>query len=469
MTALTIEPVGEAAPVQAAPAAKIPGTLLACSWALMFVCFSLPGREGQLSLDSLDAVSLLKVAIRIGAFCALSWLFVRNWRPAKSVAVLKLLAPLALFVGWSLLSVLWSPLKTVSLGQVSGLVVLFLLAASTGVIWEGPADTRRMVGALSCGLLLLSCLLVLLRYVFPEYGTLSRTTGWGVMHPTAAGCIAGMGLVLLVASRLLWGWKWSRLLLLPGIVAHVWLLYLAANRTSVILAAGLVAGLFCFLANRKLFLGLVVSGCVAAAAYLPIDPGGRGAQHLVSKAMDHVYRGQKGNLRELSGRREMWEAVWDSYQQSPWIGHGYFVSSADGEIRVWGVWGNWTAHNMYLQILVSTGIVGMVLFAAGVAYPSVSFLRSAKTPHARRLTRFATAIGIWYLVWGMFNTTIVGPLGADSVLFFGVLGLVVGATASAAVRGESMRTSQFSSSNPWYSALDPTRTGCHRTNGGPAE
>ena len=109
----------------------------------------------------------------------------------------------------------------------------------------------------------------------------------------------------------------------------------------------------------------MVSGCVAAAAYLPVDPGGRRAQHLVSQATDHVYRGQEGNLTELSGRREMWEAVWTSYQQSPWIGHGYFVSSADGEIHVWGVWGNWTAHSIYLQILASTGMVGMVLFAAG--------------------------------------------------------------------------------------------------------
>ena len=75
----------------------------------------------------------------------------------------------------------------------------------------------------------------------------------------------------------------------------------------------------------------------------------------------------------------------------------------------------------------------MVLFAAAVAYPSVSFLRSATTPHARRLSCFTAAIGFWYLVWGVFNTTIVGPLGADSVLFFVVLGLVVGARVSAAV------------------------------------
>jgi O-antigen ligase len=449
MTALAIEPVGEAAPVQTGSAAKIPWTLLTCSWVLMLACFSLPGRGDQLSVDSLDAVALLKVATRIGAFCVFCWLFVRNWRPEKSTAVLRLLAPLGLFIGWSLLSVLWSPLKTVSLGQVSGLVVLFLLAANTGVIWEGPADTRRMLGGLSCMLFLISCLLVFLYYALPEYGALSRA-GWGVVHPTAAGSIAGIGLVLLVASRLLWGWKWSRWLLLPGVVAHVWLLYLANNRTSEVLAAGLVAGLFCLFAHRGLLLSLVVAGCVAAAAYLGADPGQRLAEHHVSEVVDHLSRGQKGNISELSGRSEMWEAVWNSYQQSPWIGHGYFVSSAGGEIYVWGIWGNWTAHNVFLQILVSTGLLGMVLFAAGIAYPSASLLRSATTPHARRLIRFAAAIGIWYLAWGMFNTTIVGPLESGSVVFFAVLGLVVGATASAAVRGESMRTSQLSSSNPRF-------------------
>jgi len=453
MTVLTIEPVGEAAPVQTAPAARIPWTLLACSWLLMFVCFSLPGRGGQLSIDSMDAISLLKLFTRIGAFCVFCFMLVRNWQPKKSGAVLKLLAPLALFVAWGVLSVLWSPLRGVSLGQVSGLVVLLLMAANIAMMWEGPPDTCRMLGGLSCALFSISCLLVFLHYAFPEYGSLSRA-GWGVVHPTGAGSIAGMGLVLLVASRLLWGWKWSRWLLVPGVVTHVWLLCLANNRTSEVLAAGLVAGLFCLFADRGLLFSLVVAGCVAAAAYLGADPGQRLAEHHVSEVVDHLNRGQKGDISEFSGRSEMWEAVWNSHQQSPWIGHGYFVSSADGEIRVWGVWGNWTAHNMYLQILVSTGMVGMVLFAAGVAYPAVSLLCSTTTPHARRLTRFAAAIGIWYLVWGVFNTTIVGPLESGSVVFFAVLGLVVGATVSAAVRGRSMRTSQLSSSNPWYSAPD---------------
>jgi hypothetical protein len=48
--------------------------------------------------------------------------------------------------------------------------------------------------------------------------------------------------------------------------------------------------------------------------------------------------------------------------------------------------------------------------------------------------RFAVACGLWYLGWGMVNESVAGPMAPESVVFYVVLGLLVGVTTSATVR-----------------------------------
>jgi len=116
--------------------------------------------------------------------------------------------------------------------------------------------------------------------------------------------------------------------------------------------------------------------------------------------------------------------MWGSYRQSPWIGHGYFVSSASGEIYVWYEWANWTAHNVTLQTLVTTGLVGTVLLACGVGFPSFRLLRSRwADPHTGNVFRLVLIVGAWFIVWGLFNASFLGPIEPESVVFFATLGL----------------------------------------------
>jgi O-antigen ligase len=430
---LALKPVDDPEPAQTSPASNIPWMLLACCWVLMLVSFSVPGRPDNVSAGTLDTIGLLKLGTRLGAFFFLLFLFVRSWHPERSRVVLKILAPAILFVAWGLLSVTWSPLKSVSLGQLSVWVVAVLLAANIGVLWRGPGDTSRLLGSVSGGLLFFCCFLIFLNYAAPQYGSLSRM-GWGILHPTAAASLGGSGLVLLVAARLIWGWRWSRLQLLPGVVAYSWLLLLAQNRTSTVVTTIVVVGLFCLWSNRKLFLGLAVCGCMAAAAMLLVDPGQRSTEQITGQVGEHLSRGQKGRLTELSGRREMWDEIWRSHQKSPWIGHGYFVSSAEGQIYVWYTWGNWTAHNLWLQVLVGTGYVGLAFFIAGLAVPALCLSQNLTTPHTRRMACFAAAMITWYLGWGCFNESISGPMAPEVIVFFVTLGLVTATTASAAMR-----------------------------------
>ena len=99
-------------------------------------------------------------------------------------------------------------------------------------------------------------------------------------------------------------------------------------------------------------------------------------------------------LKSLSGRAEMWSAMWDSFLDAPWFGHGYYVTSRTGELYVWWEWGNWTAHNWFLQLLVTTGVIGVLLHFAGLASLAIHTRRFRQKAPA--LTTFVMLITGWF-------------------------------------------------------------------------
>jgi O-antigen ligase len=119
----------------------------------------------------------------------------------------------------------------------------------------------------------------------------------------------------------------------------------------------------------------------------------------------------------------MWEVMWKSFLDSPLIGHGFFVSSASGSLYVWYVDGNWTAHNVVLQALVTTGIVGASLLAYGLWRSFGPFLLSYRSTIEGRCI---CLLLLYYSVWAMFNESFLGPVQPESALFFTLIGIAVG-------------------------------------------
>ena len=113
-----------------------------------------------------------------------------------------------------------------------------------------------------------------------------------------------------------------------------------------------------------------------------------------------------GRNATLSGRVEIWHAVWPFVMQRPWLGWGYEA-----------FWRGWTgpsyqvsaavhflvfhAHNGYLDLWLQTGIVGLGLFAAAYAQ---AWLRVW-----RRMERGQMA----ELLWPLCVLVIVGLYGGD--------------------------------------------------------
>jgi O-antigen ligase len=400
---------------------------------LMLLSFSAPGREAPSSAGALDAIALVKVAARLGALCVLGLAITRSRHLPRTRVVAQCLWPLGLFVGWSLLSAFWSPLTSVSLGQVGGLLAQVMLAFVVALRCTGPQDWSKVLCHLSIAMLAFSVAVLIAHGISPEASGLDREIGWddgsaGFVHPTAAGATASLGMVTLIAVRLLWGWRWTRVWLIPGVLAHGLLLALSTSRIAIVM--GLLTLLLCFLlfSRRTVASGVIAIACILGAGAIAFDPGLELADRAFGSASGYARRGETDEqMRTINGRTILWEAVWAEILKSPLVGHGYFVTSEGGEIDVWSGPANRTAHNVLLQVIVSTGAIGTLFFLWGLARPLAAcgrFLRAS--PPGRVLAAFLGVVGIWYAGWGLCSESFMGTVQPESVVFFTLLGMGIG-------------------------------------------
>jgi O-antigen ligase len=227
---------------------------------------------------------------------------------------------------------------------------------------------------------------------------------------------------------------------------HAVVLLLAVNRVSLFLTIVLVPCIIIFYSNRQLALAAVVALCVAATGYIVLDPGFQYMESFLGTASNYANRGQVAeDLLALSGRQEMWETIWESCQQSIWLGHGYSVCSPTGELFIWYEWSNWTAHNVVLQCLMSTGLVGLTLLMWALARIGYQWMRNYYRGRlSRELTVFLIVMCLWNVVWGAFNSSFLGPVSPESVTFYVLIGLAVGAISAC---GSSTIPSRASENN----------------------
>ena len=167
---------------------------------------------------------------------------------------------------------------------------------------------------------------------------------------------------------------------------------------------------------------------IIAAGYFVLDPG----LHLAEDVGEFVgFAAKQGQSRDelssLSGRSEMWQKMWKSFWDSPLIGHGYFVTTRTGRMYAWYEWGNWTAHNMWLQLLTTTGIVGLVLLVSTFGSLTLATLRGVmRSTECSKTGALLLLLTIWFAGWGCLNESLFGPMQPESVVFAVMFGLAAG-------------------------------------------
>lgn len=415
------------------PAGRFLWVPLVSLWMLLSATLSLPGRTGPQSLGSLDAVALYKVGVRglVVILLALATLMLRRY--TLRTAERRGFTLLGLFVLWSLASCFWSPLPAFSTGQAMTLATLFLLAVTLALAWRSGRDTSTVLRQLSVAFLLYCAALAAVHLVNPAWSGLARESGepgamGGLVHPTAGGGTASLGLVLVVACRLIWDWRWTRVLLPPSLVVFPTVMLMAASRTALGAAFVVIAVMVCRMGSRPLLFVLALVASLGGIMYPLADPGLEAVRAAVSNSEEFARRGESTEtLRGLNGRTELWTLVRASFLEAPLVGHGYFVTSKEGAIDVWDGPANHSAHNMFLQVAVSTGLIGLTLFLGGLwRLIAVAFRRLGSSDEGRRLRTATMVLGLWYLGWSALSESFMGPLTPEAVLAFSLFGLIAG-------------------------------------------
>ncbi len=214
-------------------------------------------------------------------------------------------------------------------------------------------------------------------------------------------------------------WIWGALLLLS-----VALVLLSTSKTSLlamILAFGGVGALYIFRRSPLVGIPLVYFGVILGVAlFLGIE--------FAPKFMF----GLIGKDPTLTGRTDIWEALFAQIKDHPWLGHGYAVFWLDETgpafwVRQRTEWLVPTAHNGWLETWLSIGLIGVILFALTYLSAIIAALRG--------ILRGKTAY------WALVSTLVffLFSLSESNILQQNNLGWIVFAATAAKLFGAGPR------------------------------
>ena len=403
--------------------------LLAICWLLGLTCFSMPGRGGPLDMGAVDLIALGKIAARGGSLLGLGIILFRMHDHVRVSPVLARLVPFLLFACWCVTSFLWSNMKAVSFGHAIEVFTLTLLSIVTALLCSSEEGTDSILRTL-----FLTCLVICVAILVLDFHAIAageRPSGY--MHPNTLGAVSSTGAIVLIGSRLLWNWGWTRSMWLPGLAICLVALYVSRSRSS-LLATFIVLTILFVVRRQMWFLTIMVA---AAGFLIALFPYVDAINHVPDHVGAYILRGQTNkDLMGGSGRDELWAIALQSFKDSPWFGHGYFTITSSGSLFVWNKQQFQTAHNLALHLLTGTGIFGTALFVWGIAAAlKPCFQKWRLMSHDRAVEFLGLLILIWFLVLGAFEISLLGPLDPAVVSFFIALGIVVGTSVTREMAG----------------------------------
>jgi O-antigen ligase len=315
-----------------------------------------PGTGG--ASPGLDAQSVLKFGL-----WALGLLLL-FWRRQVLAAALRHLpsAALAALAVWSLCSAVWSltPAYTAAAALAwLGVWVLATVFAAAFTRRQGAAVIALALGATLAASIVLYLLWPSRAMTVTEGGLNLRLSGiYG--SPNNLGRAAALtALLVWMAVGALRRWQAAAVLMLALPLCGICLV-LSGNRGAA-LALGLAWGVY-LLAGRPWQLVLAALTLLFSVAVLALAPELRAdLAGLLSRS------GRREEITTLTGRTDIWAAVIGLIREAPLLGHG-FASTRELLPAAWWTAYGWTttsAHNLWLQVAVTTGFVGLALLLLG--------------------------------------------------------------------------------------------------------
>lgn len=332
----------------------------------------------------------------------------KGWRPDWASPAVK--AILALW-GWSSLTILWE-LNNSHHGDgrgywlLSAVSTLAFLLCYFKAASDDPRVRERVINVMVWAGACAAVLSILLGCVFDLWYENGRLGGWGALHLPVLGAAVVVVCILLALIRLVEGKFYYLLPLLP-LLAY---LPLNGSRTAVLaLACGLVV---VALGSRWAVLSLLLAGVALLAACGVVYSLHFGwVDGFIQRAM----------ARGTDCHVTIWRTAWGLVLERPWFGYG---PSARLPILPHGACPAYPSpHNLYLSLLLYSGIVGFALFWLCEATVLRRLLRVASGLQRR----FGLALMLVPLVTGLSDLTqvIKGPSPLWYIIWLPLL-LVVG-------------------------------------------
>ena len=413
-----------------APARRLRSTLTdraaTAAFAVLVVAGDFEFRRRDVEQATRGSIDLATIGELLAYAVVGGWLLLTVARPIGRTPRPWLLQTLVALCLALAVSALWAPSPALATARA------FQLLVSVGLVVAVAARARAGTWyAIAHGYVMVVNAGIAIGLVYQRPGDL-QTTGrfmWLYGHPVVSASM------LTVSALLLFGWwtdaglprRWSATTygLLFG--AHALALFATETRGSLL---AFVAGLTVTLLarhRRRTRSDLILLGALATPPLI-------GLTFPLLKAI--ALRGETvGQLKSLNSRAGLWSEAWAAFSRRPLIGQGYF-SSRELFLETIGLGG---AHNAYIEIGLSAGLIGLTLFIA-VLIGTVWRLRAGE-PDAEKA-----------LLTGLFAAMLVNGLTAQylaqagtsaDLLFLLVVAWVAtnagtpaaGTTASAAATG----------------------------------
>jgi exopolysaccharide production protein ExoQ len=332
-----------------------------------------------------------------GLFYAVAFCFIAlRWRSVFEGAwnakwILALLTVAFVSTGWS-----QDPMITLRRAAV-----LFATTAF-GVYFATRFDIPEQLQLLSltCGLVICASFLCVI--FFPQYGidhTFHYGDWQGAYHQKN---MLARAMVLATLVFLFVRFRSGNTLRWIGIAGSLTLLVLSRSVTGMLVFAVILASWPLY----KLFRTKFTFAAPVIAMVFTITAGVAALAYQALPTLLELMNRDEG----LTGRVDLWNAVWLSISRKPWLGYGFnaFWQGMQGEsanVMLAVGWSPAYAHNGFLDLVLDMGFVGLAIFTFGY----LTLWHRA----ARFFSRDAGPSAAWlciYLAFMLFNNITEGPV-----------------------------------------------------------
>ncbi len=375
-----------------------------------------PTQQVQLDLSSVrrtDASNWLLYAIRMMVAVGAVTAVLPFWRMV--IGRIPRLGVVLAFLGWTILSLLWTDSVTSSINGVLGLIPLLVTGYCMALRLPPHLFARSYIYA-GFFVLMFSVLYVI---ALPKFGMHQANDAIQAVHAGSWRGVYGhknvFGTVCAMAATM-------TILASPNILPSrlFKLLLVGALILACIMSRSATAIAILFIAPAVSVLSLRLSAAQQALLVLVAVPLAFGVYAILGTIFALL-----GRDMTFTGRTTIWAYVPDAVAQRPMLGFGYASTTyGDFILKIYRAMGVTNPHNGFLDILLSLGIVGLCIFVACF----ISTWIAAKRLYASDVAAGDAALVLYsvLITWAisMLSEASDKPLGPLAALGFCAFGLL---------------------------------------------